>query len=198
VNKTLYLVGALFVASTATCDSDQFAHLKLQPMGTPAELEIVPRVGQENERLGYALGYDREMRQPRWVAYRLKNEDLTGEFKRDNSFKRDDAVSNSPERYDYSKTGFDKGHMAPAKDMEYALRIMKDSFYMSNMCPQYGHINGGVWSSVEDFVRKAAKRFDVVYVVSGPIFADEGGPFGCIPMRNEKIETVVSRTERKF
>ena len=191
MNKAFYLVVALFVVGTANCDSDQFAHRKLQPIGVSPKLEVVPRFGQENERLGYALGYDREKRQPRWVAYRLKKEDLTHEFPRNDSFKRDDAVSNSPGTYDYSGTGFERGHMAPANEMEYAFRIMEDSFYMSNMCPQYGHINSGVWKSIENFVRNAAKRFDVVYVISGPIFADEGGPFGSIPMKNEKkkIET---------
>lgn len=191
MNKAFCLVVALFAVGAANCDSDQFAHRKLQPEGGSSELEVVPRIGQENERMGYALGYDREKRQPRWVAYRLKKEDLTHEFPRDNSFKHDDAVSNSPWEYDYAGTDFDRGHMAPANEMEYAYRIMQDSFYMSNMSPQYAHINRGVWKDVEDFVRKAAMRFDVVYVVTGPIFADEGGSFESIPMKNEKkkIET---------
>ena len=186
MNKVLLLVAALFVVGTANCDSDQFAHRKLQPIGVSSDLEVVPRPGQENERLGYALGYDREKRQPRWVAYRLKKEDLTHKFPRDNSFKRDDAVSNSPNEYDYAGTDFDRGHMAPADEMEYDSTIMKDSFYMSNMSPQYAHVNRGVWRSVEDFVRRAADRFGEVLVVTGPIFADEGGPFGSIPMKNEK------------
>ena len=191
MNKAFCLAVALFAVGTANCDSDQFAHRKLRPEGGSSELEIVPRIGQENERMGYALGYDRERRQPRWVAYRLKKEDLTHEFQRDNSFKRDDAVSNSPEKYDYVGTDFDRGHMAPADEMEYDSKIMKDSFYMSNMCPQYKHINSGVWKSVENFVRNAARRFDVVYVVSGPIFADEKGLFRGVSTKNEKkkIET---------
>lgn len=191
MSKAIPIVALLAVAATAWCDSDPFAHRGLRPEGPSANgLEDVPRLGQEYERRGYALGWDKERRVPRWVAYRLKKEDLTNQFPRDNSFKRDFAVSNSPDEYDYAGTDFDRGHMAPANDMEYDLRIMRDSFYMSNMCPQYFHVNRGVWKGVEGFVRRAAMRLGEVLVVTGPVFPERGGVFGDIPMKNEgkKIE----------
>lgn len=192
MSKTIPIATIVIAAATAWCDRAPFAHLSLKPSGTPTSaLEDVPRLGQEYERLGYALGWDKEKRVPRWVAYRLKKEDLTHQFPRDNSFRRDFAVSNSPDEHDYAGTDFDRGHMAPANDMEYDSRIMKDSFYMSNMCPQYSHVNRSAWKGVEGFVRNAAMRFGEVLVVTGPVFPERGGDFGNIPMKNEgkKIET---------
>ena len=179
MTRRLCLILSLFLIGSADGDSDKLAHMNLQPAGVAPALEIV-------SRLGYALGYDPKIRQSRWVAYRLKKEDLTHQFPRNESFKLDDAVSNSPDKYDYSGSDFDRGHMAPADEMEYHFDRMEDSFYMSNMCPQYHHINAGEWLNVEKFVRNAARRFGEVFVVSGPIFAETGGTFGDIPMKNEK------------
>ena len=175
-----FVVFIFTVCDMAIGDSDKMAHMQLQPLNTPPTLEIV-------SRLGYSLGYDKDKRQPLWVAYRMKKEDLSNKYPRDDSaFRKDYAVSNSPDKYDYSGSGFDRGHMAPANDMEYHYDRMIESFYMSNMSPQHPHINAGAWRSAEKFARDAARRFGEVYVVSGPIFAVNGGDFSEIPMPNEK------------
>ena len=35
----------------------------------------------------------------------------------------------------YSRSGYDRGHLAPAEDMKFSEVTMRDSFYMSNMSP---------------------------------------------------------------
>ena len=46
---------------------------------------------------------------------------------------------------------------------------MSETFYMSNMSPQKGSLNRGIWKDLEAEVRLWAKNFGRVYVVSGPI-----------------------------
>ena len=95
------------------------------------KLEIVKRVG-------YALGYSEKYEQPLWVSYKLtKNETQSKVAKRTNRFKSDPKVTTkSASLKDYRKSGYDRGHLAPAGDMAWSKQAMNESFYLSNMSPQ--------------------------------------------------------------
>lgn len=71
---------------------------------------------------------------------------------------------------DYTKSGFDRGHMAPAADNQCSGKdAMTESFYFSNMVPQYGQLNRGDWKSLEMQTRELAKSLDSVKVWTGSI-----------------------------
>jgi endonuclease G len=55
---------------------------------------------------------------------------------------------------------------------------MSGSFYMSNMSPQVGDFNRGIWSKLEATVRNFADTEGAVYVVTGPVLTD--GPYKTI------------------
>ena len=154
----------ILVADIVIADSNPMAHEQLRPDDSSLRIEEV-------SRLGYALGYSPDKRQPLWVAYRLRREDIEGNHEtRQNCFKLDAKVSNSPWPYDYYGSGYDRGHMAPAKDMEYNKERMEDSFFMSNMSPQLPYINRVKWKGIEDFTISHAIKFGEVFVATGPIF----------------------------
>jgi len=69
------------------------------------------------------------------------------------SFKPDPRVVNSPTPEDYTNTGFDRGHMTPAADSNSSTE-MSDTFYMTNMTPQYPNVNRIAWKNLEESVRK--------------------------------------------
>lgn len=69
---------------------------------------------------------------------------------------------------DYSRSGFDKGHMAPAGDFS-NMESQHQSFSLANVVPQSAAVNRGVWARIEASVRTLAKD-GPVYVVTGPIF----------------------------
>ena len=60
--------------------------------------------------------------------------------------------------------------MAPAADMKWSKTAMKESFYMSNICPQVGNLNRGDWNDLEDACREWAAKYGTVYIACGPIF----------------------------
>lgn len=71
---------------------------------------------------------------------------------------------------DYVRSGFDRGHLSPAGDMP-TLAAQAQSFSLANIVPQDRTINRGIWSDIEEGVRRYATRHGSVYVVTGVIFS---------------------------
>ena len=119
---------------------------------------------------GFTLCYREEYEQAEWVAYCITEAELVKEAERSNEFHADTKISTgsaTPE--DYSRSGYDRGHLAPAADMAFSKAAMRDSFNMSNMSPQAPQFNRGIWKNLEEQVRKWVHTFGALYVVSGPI-----------------------------
>ena len=74
---------------------------------------------------------------------------------------------------DYYNSGYDRGHMCPAGDNKWSEKAMEDCFRITNMCPQDGGLNRGMWNSIEQQCRAWAKKYGKVYVVCGPIYLNQ-------------------------
>ena len=131
----------------------------------------VPSADCVVDRIGYAFGYSEEHEQARWVMYRMTREEvLARKSGRTDDFKEDpNIVSFSALPSDYSRSGYDRGHLAPAEDMKFSEETMRDSFYMSNMTPQRPAFNRGVWKMLEKQVRRFAYKEGSVFVITGPV-----------------------------
>ena len=98
--------------------------------------------GQIIQRTGYTLSYDVKNKTPQWVAWELTKTETKGNEERTNDFQPDpDVIGAKVVTYDYSGSGYDRGHMAPAGDMKWNKKAMQESFYMSNICPQNHNLN---------------------------------------------------------
>ena len=127
--------------------------------------------GQIIHRTGYTLSYDSKTKTPQWVAWELTQEETKGKEKRTNDFKPDpDVIGSKVVTTDYSNSGYDRGHMAPAADMKWSKKAMKESFYMSNICPQNHHLNTEDWGDLEEKCRQWARKYGKVYIACGPIY----------------------------
>lgn len=120
---------------------------------------------------GYTLRFRDAYKQADWVAYPLLPEEINGDTDREGSrFQPDPAVSTgSALPSDYTRSGYDRGHLAPAGDFKFSRRMMQETFFMSNMSPQVPAFNRGVWKELEDQVRRWALRDNGLYVVTGPV-----------------------------
>ena len=127
------------------------------------------------EREGYALGYIEKHEQPAWVQYVLTADEVSrATVNRSDDFRADPYVpTGSATPQDYTRSGYDRGHLAPAADMAYSDQTMSDSFYMSNMSPQTPQFNRGIWSKLEKQVRHFVTREKRIVVVTGPILPAE-------------------------
>ena len=125
-------------------------------------------------RLGYALSHDDTRKVPRWVAYHLTKEHMSGTERRSNDFRPDPDLEpgERAELADYAGSGYDRGHMAPAGAMKWSRVAMSESFLLSNMAPQIGiGFNRHIWKSLETKVRAWTKSRGELYVVTGPVFS---------------------------
>ncbi len=119
----------------------------------------------------YTMSYSEEHEQPEWVAYELKREQFQRKgVGRSDNFRPDPKVrTKSAYPSDYKRSGYDRGHLVPAGDMNFDKRAMSETFYMSNMSPQLRNFNGGIWRELEENTRDWAKKYKHLYVVSGPV-----------------------------
>ncbi|MET3667936.1 DNA/RNA non-specific endonuclease [Caulobacter sp. 1776] len=132
-------------------------------------------------RRGYALSFNKKTLNPDWVIERLTKAELIGTAQRRDNFHKDDLVPDSPTPEDYTNTGRDRGHQAPAADAKFSQPVMDDSFAMTNMSPQVGiGFNRGQWKYLEEAVRAwvlCGGREDII-VMTGPIYGDSVERFG--------------------
>ena len=137
-------------------------------------LEIPFMPGDDNsvviEHMGYTVSYNSRFRIPNWVAYELMDSELYGDFERAEKFVPDPSFKGR-QAYDtdYRGSGWDRGHMAPSGDMKWSSQVMKECFYLTNVCPQDHNLNAGLWNDLEKQVRREARYYKRVYVVTGPV-----------------------------
>jgi endonuclease G len=121
---------------------------------------------------GYSVSYNQNFRQANWVSYQLTRVETSKLFDRENKFVADPLIPGTDLSLDYEKSGYDRGHLAPAADMGFSKITMAESFYYSNMSPQIPGFNRGIWKQLEGQTRNWAIEYDSLYIVVGPIFSD--------------------------
>jgi endonuclease G len=129
-------------------------------------------------RKGYAVAFNPDTRTPDWVIERLPLDWLNGTAKRKNNFHADSEVDaiiegKGPQKGDYSKSGYDQGHQAPAGDFKSSQPMTDESFLLTNMAPQVGiGFNRNIWKQLETDVRGwiLCGGRPELYVVTGPVF----------------------------
>lgn len=133
----------------------------------------IPKTGPKDiiiTHTGYSLLYNETHEQADWVAYELTREETNKTFDRTDKFLVDPKIkTGSADNNDYSKSGYDRGHLAPAADMGWSAASMAESFYYSNMSPQAPNFNRGIWKNLEELVRSWAIKNNSIYVVTGPV-----------------------------
>lgn len=171
----LIIIAVSISVSVVTISAQETARYQpQQPQYDNLKYGVPGRADAIVEREGYALGYIEKHEQPSWVCYIVTKEELSiRAAKRTNNFRADPAIpTGSANPADYTRSGFDRGHLAPAADMSFSPQAMSDSFFMSNMSPQRPQFNRGIWGKLEKQIRRFANREGMIVVVTGPILPE--------------------------
>lgn len=132
------------------------------------------RGGQIIKHTGFTLSYDADYKTPQWVAWELTAAKAEGDIPRADKFLPDPAVRGAKAyTKDYTNSGYDRGHMAPAGDMKWSEQAMMESFYMTNVCPQNKNLNKGDWKELEELERSWATTYGTVSITAGPIYTSK-------------------------
>lgn len=143
--------------------------------GRAPVIEIIPmKKGIQELCFGlFAVAHSPISKGPVWVAEYLTRDRVTRAKKlsRENNFHPEERVPQRErsELSDFQRSGYDRGHMAPNKDMP-DRESQYHSFSLANIIPQDPNNNQVLWAAVEDATRNLARQRNAVYVVTGPVF----------------------------
>ncbi len=132
-------------------------------------------IGQSEEIIqytGFKVSFNAEHHIPNYSTWELTAAETEGRNPRKSDFYQERSVDGCPTLDDYRKSGFDRGHMAPAADMKWSEQAMDDSHSLANICPQDHSINSGRWSTLEKLCRQWAVRDSTILIICGPVLSD--------------------------
>jgi endonuclease G, mitochondrial len=151
--------------------------------GMPAPAKDDPELSRNAfliSRPQYVLSYNAKTRTPNWVCWRLRKEDIgtapRSPFEPDPALPRG-VIARVTSR-DYDGSGFDRGHMCPAKDRSASPQDSQVVFYMTNIVPQSPANNQRAWERLEDYCRRLAIQGHVLYISCGPHGSGGTGTLG--------------------
>jgi len=142
------------------------------PQFKPFDIEYL---GQRNLiticRINYAVIYDTTCKIPVMTFERLRPEDIDGDAKRYRNFLYDPTVDRNMQgnSRDYRKSGYDRGHMVASANMRENSASQKQTFYFTNIVPQFPKFNRGSWKTIENQTRNFINQNVDTYVVTGAI-----------------------------
>lgn len=124
----------------------------------------------------FKIAYNVERRLAEYVSYELTADHLRNkEADRANKFISDPLLVEKKLPYvvtsEYTKTGYDRGHLAPSADFAWSQEANNLTFVMSNMAPQTPGLNRDAWKRLEAQVRKWACGEEKITVITGPVLA---------------------------
>lgn len=155
-------------AQTTGCDKHFFR--KATPEFTRQALQT-QAVGLCFE--AFAVMHSGVSKTPLWVAQYLTRASLQAAraVPRADSFHAEPALPprHGAELADYVRSGFDRGHMAPAADMP-SQQAQHESFSLANVVPQNRRNNQQLWAAIEGATRHLANQRGELFVLTGPIF----------------------------
>lgn len=108
------------------------------------------------------------------ILFYYKVEKDVGNFQRYSSFYFDPDVPSSCQQLSTSGygSGYDRGHMVTANHVDQSLQALKESNYMTNICPQIGEMNRGAWIVTEE-ITECYRDIDTLNIYGGIIMGTD-------------------------
>jgi endonuclease G len=127
--------------------------------------------------VNYMVDWDDAKRSQRWSCYILDRQTLQKNTDRfDEGYLFDPQLPASAyfssDPYYGNGSRYEHGHICPSADRLYSAEANKQTFYLTNMQPQFSAFNSGVWLTMENKVRTIATQSDTLFVCKGGTISD--------------------------
>ncbi len=169
--KRLFFLFFIFIQSSCITLTSYKKHIKSDFIQRPRILSNEPSIIVDYE--DFVISYNKNKKIANWVMYTLTADEFLHSKAKRASFKQDSQLSKrgiyTPKSSDYQNTGFDRGHLAPARDFSFSKTANDNIFSMANIVPQSSGLNRGAMKKLEDKVRKWALKEKAIVIVTGPL-----------------------------
>lgn len=153
----------------------------------------------------FSTEYDTSLKSQRWSCYAVYKDNNFKAWARKNwkgaywqgrtwsgdPFQKDPAIDEGdqpPYSGEYSKSGYQRGHIVASADRCYDMEANGQTYYMTNMQPMMGSLNMGLWEKMEKKVRnllsydmsknQSTHAADTLYVCKGGTIDREDQIYG--------------------
>lgn len=133
----------------------------------PTLLSSAEIVVLENEH--YSTGWDTEVKSTVWTRHTLKISD--NKFPRRGLKYIEDKRVGAYKPKDFMKSGFERGHLVPAGDLNFSEQALQSTFMMTNIAPQKPEFNRGSWFNLEQQTRGWNEK--TLKITTGALFDAE-------------------------
>lgn len=129
----------------------------------------------DKDGVNYCVEWDTKLMAQRWSCYQMHNGYKVNGISRYDGYPLylfDPQLSDA-EYFDgtdlYKGSGIDHGHICPSADRLYSVLANKQTFFLTNMQPQYHKFNEGLWKKLEEAIRGWCVKSGVknMYVCKG-------------------------------
>lgn len=130
--------------------------------------------------INYSVEWDCQKKSQRWSCYQMHSGNYGGSNSRVvDGYLFDEDMPNHNINYvtdadgfnydPFWSSGYDHGHICPNADRKYSREANRQTFYLTNMQPQFNKFNAGLWQEMENKVRKwwPTGNKDTLFVVKG-------------------------------
>lgn len=120
----------------------------------------------------YGVCYDKNLKAARAVAYSLdrrvnKKIKKRGAWTVDRNLRASERASPK----DYTRTGYNRGHLCPDASKDHNKRAMQSTYVMSNAVAMYPLINRKLWLASENYERYVASKTGKAFVLNVVTYA---------------------------
>jgi endonuclease G len=158
-------------AALASADPPKLLPNRNVRFGMPGEAKADPDspTAYLIDRPQYVLSYNDKTKTANWACWHLVHKDIgrtaRGAFAPDKGLPKEFTPIASGH---YTGTGFDRGHLVPAKDRSASDEDNDAVFLMTNIVPQSPACNQKGWNRFENYCRDLAEKGKELYIAAGP------------------------------
>ena len=125
------------------------------------------------ERDQYVISYNPKRNIANWASWHLKASHY-GVISRSKEYFPDPELGQldfAPTSYDYSGSGYQRGHLVRSRERTATITDNRATFYMTNITPQVGELNMGPWLEFENWCKhQSMGNSKELYIIAGSVF----------------------------